>query len=257
MGLNLRLRGKVAVVTGGASGFGEGMARAFAREGARVLVADVDVDHGEHVVGEINGPNPEHAVFLETDVTRDADCRRMVDTAMQRFGHIDILVNNAAVTHWNKPMLEVTEEEFDRVFDVNVKAVYLTARHAVPALASRGRGAIINMGSTAALRPRPGLTWYNASKGAVVSLTRSMAIELAPQKIRVNAISPVLGQTRLIEHFIGGADTPERREKFLATIPLGRFSRPEDVANAALYLASDEAEFVTGISIEVDGGRSI
>ena len=257
MGLNLRLRNKVAIVTGGASGFGEGIARAFAREGARVLVGDVDVDHGVKVVEAINGPNPGHGVFVETDVTRDADCRRMIDAALQQWGHIDILVNNAAVTHWNKPMLEVTDEEFDRVFAVNVKAVYLTARHAIPALAARGRGAIVNMGSTAAIRPRPGLVWYSASKGAVLSMTRSMAIELAPQKIRVNAISPVLGQTRLIEAFIGGADTPERREKFLNTIPLGRLSRPEDVANAAVYLASDEAEFLTGISIEVDGGRCI
>ena len=257
MGLNLRLRSKVAVITGAASGFGEGIARAFAREGARVVVADVDVDHGLHVVEDINGPNPGHALFQETDVTRDADCRRMIDVALHHFGHLDILVNNAAVTHWNKPMLEVTEDEVDRVFAVNVKAVYLTARHAVPALAARGRGVIINMGSTAAIRPRPGLTWYNASKGAVLSLTRSMAVELAPQKIRVNAVSPVLGHTRLMEAFIGGADTPERRASFLATIPLGRLSRPDDVANAALYLASDEAEFITGISIEVDGGRCI
>ena len=250
----MRLAGKVAIVTGGGSGFGEGIAAAYAREGAKVVVADIDADGGRRVAEALNADRPGAAVFVETDVGDGPASARMVETAAEAFGGLDVLVNNAGVSHSNKPLLEIGEDEFDRVFRVNVKAIFHALRHAVPLLAARGGGSVINTASTAALRPRPGLTWYNASKGAVVTATKSLAGELAPQNIRVNALCPVLGDTPLAGTFMGG-DTPEKRAQFIATIPLGRMSTPADVAGAAVYLASDEACFITGTALEIDGGR--
>ena len=247
------LKNKVAIVTGAGSGFGEGIARRYAEEGARVVVADIDQEKGEQVAADIGAS----ACFIAADVTRDADWRRIVDAALDHFGGLHVLVNNAGYTHVNGPMLEVPEDEFDRVYAVNVKSIYHSARHVVPIFRKRGGGSIVNIASTAALRPRPGLTWYNGSKGAVVTLTRSMAVELAPDRIRVNAINPVIGETGMLERFMGKTDTPQNRAAFEAGIPLGRFSRPADIAAAALWLVSEEAGFVTGVALEIDGGRCI
>ncbi|MBI1384156.1 MAG: glucose 1-dehydrogenase [Rhizobiales bacterium] len=249
----MRLRDKVAIVTGGASGFGRAIAATFAREGARVVVADLNGPGAEAVAREISND----ARAVTADVTRREDVARMVGTAVEAFGGLDILVNNAGYTHVNQPLLQVSEEEFDRTYAVNVKAIYLATLEVVPLMQQRGGGVIINTASTAGLRPRPGLTWYNGSKGAAVILTKSMAVELAPQNIRVNALCPVIGETGMLERFMGMPDTPENRKKFLATIPMGRMSRPDDIAGAALYLASDEASFVTGVALEVDGGRCV
>lgn len=247
-----RLEGKVALVTGAGSGFGEGIARRFAEEGARIVVADINAEAGAAVARSIG----DSAIFVAMDVSRDADMAAGVEAAVGRFGRLDILVNNAGYTHRNQPMLEVSEEDFDRVYAVNVKSVFLGARHAVPRFRQQGGGVILNIASTAGIRPRPGLTWYNGSKGAVITLTKSMAAELAPDSIRVCALNPVAGETGML-HLFMGEDTPERREQFRATIPLGRFSQPLDIANAALFLCSDEAEFLTGVCMEVDGGRCI
>lgn len=247
----MRLAGKTAIVTGGGSGFGAAIAATFAREGAKIVVADIDGGAAERIAAGIEG-----AVAVQADVTRDADTGRMVATATERFGRLDVLVNNAGVSHWNQKLTEVSEADFDRVYAVNVKSLYWAARHAVPVMAAEGGGVIINTASTAGLRPRPGLCWYNGSKGACILITKSMAVELAPQKIRVNALCPVAGETPLLAHFIGG-DTPENRARFVGTVPLGRLSTPEDVADAALWLASDEARFITGVALEVDGGRCI
>ncbi|MEW5962265.1 MAG: SDR family oxidoreductase [Pseudomonadota bacterium] len=249
----MRLAGRIAIVTGAASGFGRAIAEAFAREGARVVVADLD---GEGALGVVRAIG-EGAVATRTDVTVKADVEAMVGTAVEVFGGLDILVNNAGYTHRNKPLLEVTEEEFDRIYAVNVKAIYLATLAAVPELERRGGGVIINTASTAGVRPRPGLTWYNGSKGAAITLTKSMAAELAPKRIRVNAINPVIGETGMLEQFMGLPDTPENRARFVATIPLGRMSRPSDIANAALFLADPASEFITGVAIEVDGGRCV
>lgn len=249
----MRLENKIAIVTGAASGFGEGIARRFAGEGAKVVVADLDGAGAERVAADIGAA----AVAAQADVTVMDDVRQMVQLALDRFGGLDILVNNAGFTHRNQPMLEVDEETFDRVYDVNVKAIYLAALVVVPIFRQRGGGVIINTSSTAAIRPRPGLTWYNGSKAAASMLTKSMAVELAPERIRVNAVCPVIGETGMLERFMGVPDTPENRARFVASIPLGRMSRPEDVANAALYLASDEANFITGVALEVDGGRCV
>ena len=249
----MRLVGKVAIVTGAASGFGRGIAEAFVREGAKVVVADLDGEGALRVVRELG----EGAVATRTDVTVRADVEAMVGTALEVHGGLDILVNNAGFTHRNKPLLEVTEAEFDRIYAVNVKAIYLATLAAVPAMEARGGGVIINTASTAGVRPRPGLTWYNGSKGAAITLTKSMAAELAPRRIRVNAINPVIGETGMLEQFMGVPDTPENRARFIATIPLGRMSRPTDIANAALFLADPASEFITGVAIEVDGGRCV
>lgn len=249
---SMRLEGRTALVTGGGQGFGEGIAERFAREGARVAVVDLDARRAERVASRIgNG-----SVGLQADVARAADVHRCVRQAITAFGHLDVLVNNAGISHRNRPMLEVEEEEFDRLYAVNVKSIYLTALEVVPHFRERGRGVILNIGSTAGIRPRPGLTWYNGTKGAVNLLTKSMAVELAPDRIRVVAIAPVAGETPLLATFMG-EDTPERRAAFKATIPLGRLSTPEDIANAALFLVSDEAGMVTGAVVEVDGGRCI
>lgn len=252
----MRLQGKVAIVTGGGSGFGEGIAKLFAAEGGRVVVADINGEAADRVANEIDRAGGA-AVGLRADVTAKSDVDTMMRAALDSYGRLDILVNNAGVSHRNKPMTEVTEEEFDFIYNVNVKAIYLAAVAAIPLMKAEGGGCIINTSSTAALRPRPGLTVYNSSKGAVNVMTKSMAVELAPDKIRVNAICPVIGETALMETFMGVPDTPENRKKFEATIPLGRFSTPHDIAEATLFLASDAAEFLTGVTMEVDGGRCI
>lgn len=246
----MRLQGKRAVITGAGSGFGAGIARKFATEGARVMVADIDAAAARAIAEEIGG------MAQEVDVARGDAVEAMAEAARSAFGRVDILVNNAGITHWPKPLEEVTEEEFDRVFAVNAKSVYLTARAFVPGMKAAGGGAILNVASTAGLSPRPRLNWYNASKGWMITATKTMAVELAPFGVRVNAIAPVAGETPLLKSFLG-EDTPEIRAKFLATIPLGRFSTPEDMGNAACFLCSDEASMVTGVALEVDGGRCI
>ncbi|RVT82646.1 glucose 1-dehydrogenase [Rhodobacteraceae bacterium CCMM004] len=246
----MRLQDKTAIVTGAASGFGAGIARRFAAEGARVMVADLAADAALALAQEIDG------VAHGVDVADDAQVKAMAAGALERWGRVDILVNNAGITHLPTPLEEVDEATFDRVLAVNAKSVYLTARHLVPAMKAAGAGAILNVASTAGLSPRPRLNWYNASKGWMITATKAMAVELAPAGVRVNALCPVAGETPLLPSFMGG-DTPELRAKFLATIPIGRFSTPEDLANAALYLCSDEASMVTGVALEVDGGRCI
>jgi 3-oxoacyl-[acyl-carrier protein] reductase len=248
----MRLADKTALVTGAAQGFGRGIAETFAREGARVAVLDLNEGAAREAAAAIG----RSAVAIAADVSKAADVERATAEALDALGHVDILVNNAGVSHRNQPMLDVTEEEFDRVFAVNVKSIYLFARALVPHFRERGGGTILNIGSTAGIRPRPGLAWYNASKGAVNLLSKSMAVELAPDRIRVNALAPVAGETPLLATFMG-EDTPERRAAFRATIPWGRLSTPQDIANAALFLCSDEAEMVTGAVLEVDGGRCI
>jgi 3-oxoacyl-[acyl-carrier protein] reductase len=251
-----RLAGKVAIVTGAASGFGEGIARRFAREGCAVVVNDIAREAGERVAAELRALGA-RAAFAYGDVSKSADVKALLDAALREFGALHIVVNNAGTTHRNQPLLGVSEAEFDRVYAVNVKSIYLTAIHMVPYFRAQGGGCFINIASTAGIRPRPGLTWYNGSKGAVIVTSKSMAAELGPDRIRVNCVNPVIGATGLVTEFMGMPDTPENRRKFLATIPLGRFSTPADVANACLYLASDEAEFITGTCIEVDGGRCV
>ncbi len=251
----MRLKDKVALVTGAGSGFGEGIAKLFAREGASVVVADIN-DNGGHTVAAQIDEAGGTAVFVHADVTRPVDVKAMVEAAVGAYGRLDILVNNAGYSHVNQPMVEVTEEDFDRTYAVNVKAIYLAAREAVPLFRKQGGGCIVNTSSTAALRPRPGLVWYNGSKGAVNTITKAMALELAPDRIRVNAVCPVIGATGMLETFMGQPDTPELRQKFIDTVPLGRMSRPEDVANAVLFLAGDEGEFLTGVCLPVDGGRT-
>ena len=245
-----RLSGKTAIVTGGASGFGAGIVRKFVAEGARVMIADINGDGAATLAKELG------AISQQVDVSSDASVNDMAGTAIARFGRLDILVNNAGVSHMPAPLDEISEADFDRVVAVNMKSVYLTARHLVPHFKANKRGAILNVASTAAVSPRPRLSWYNASKGWMVTATKSMAVELAPLGVRVNAINPVAGETPLLKTFMG-EDTPEIRAKFLATIPLGRFSTPEDMGNAACFLCSDEASMITGVALEVDGGRVI
>lgn len=246
----MRLEGKSAIVTGGASGFGAGIARKFAAEGARVMVADLNIDLAQEVAGDIGG------IAYHVDVSQNGSIANMAADAKAELGTPDILVNNAGITHLPTLMEDVSEADFDRVFAVNCKSVYLMARHFVPVMKRAGKGAILNVASTAGISPRPRLNWYNASKGWMITATKAMAVELAPQGIRVNAICPVAGETPLLPSFMG-EDTPEMREKFLSTIPLGRFSTPEDMGNAACFLCSDEASMVTGVAMEVDGGRCI
>lgn len=248
----MRLEGKTAIVTGGASGFGAGIVQKFLAEGARVMIADINGDAAEVQANQL-GPN---AIAQLVDVADTASVKAMADTVKDRFGHLDILVNNAGVTHLPTSLEDVSEDDFDRVFNINMKSVYLTARAFVPQMKARGAGAILNVASTAGLSPRPNLNWYNASKGWMITATKTMAVELAPSGVRVNAICPVAGETPLLKSFMG-EDTPEIRAKFLSTIPLGRFSTPEDMANAACFLCSDEASMITGVAMEVDGGRCI
>ena len=248
----MRLKDKTAIVTGAGSGFGKGIAMRFAKEGARVGVIDINAEAAREVASQIG----DSAFAMEADVSIDRDVSRMVQEALDRWGQLNILVNNAGTTHRNQPMTEVTEEEYERIFAVNVKSVYLSAKHIVPVMKKQGFGVILNVASTAGVRPRPGLVWYNTSKGAMMTATKAMAIELAGEKIRVNAINPVAGETGML-HLFMGEDTPEKRAQFISSIPLGRLSLPEDMANAALFLCSDEAEMITGLCMAVDGGRCI
>ncbi len=248
----MRLKGKSAIVTGGASGFGAGIVRKFVAEGAAVLIADINGDAAESFARELGGG----ALARRVDVADNASVAELAQVAIKAFGKIDILVNNAGVSHMPAAMEDISEDDFDRVIAVNVKSVYLTARHLVPHMKANRKGAILNVASTAAISPRPRLSWYNASKGWMVTATKSMAIELAPLGVRVNAINPVAGETPLLKTFMG-EDTTEIRAKFLASIPLGRFSTPDDMGNAACFLCSDEASMITGVAMEVDGGRCI
>ena len=252
----MRLKDKVAIVTGGGAGFGEGIARRFAEEGAKVVVNDIAADDGERVAAVIRQAGGE-ALFCKADVATGADTERLIATAVARFGRVDIMVNNAGVPQRNMPLTELDEAAFDRLFAVNVKALYWAARHVVPVMRRQGGGVILNTSSTAASRPRPGVVWYNASKGAVDTITKGMAVELAVDRIRVNAINPVAGETQMLAEFMGGEVTEAMRARFLASIPLGRFSQPLDIANAAVFLASDEAAFITGVCLPVDGGRTV
>ncbi|WP_171175389.1 SDR family oxidoreductase [Ruegeria sp. HKCCD8929] len=248
----MRLQGKTAIVTGAASGFGAGIATKFIAKGARVMIADINGEAATRMAAELG----ENAVAQQVDVADGASVNAMAQAALAAFGQLDILVNNAGVTHLPTPLEDVGEDDFDRVFNVNMKSVYLTARALVPHMKTRGTGAILNVASTAGISPRPNLNWYNASKGWMITATRTMAVELAPSGVRVNAICPVAGETPLLKSFMG-EDTPEMRAKFLSTIPLGRFSTPEDMGNAACFLCSDEASMITGVAMEVDGGRCI
>ncbi len=248
----MRLKNKTAIVTGAASGFGAGIARKFIAEGASVVVADINIDAAQAMADELGTA----AIACGVDVSKAADVQNLSKQAMDAFGRIDILVNNAGVTHTPQPMEDVSEELFDRVFAVNAKSVYLSAKYIIPIMKAQGQGVVLNVASTAGVSPRPNLSWYNASKGWMITATRSMAVELAPLGIRVNAINPVAGETPLLKSFMG-EDTPEIRAKFLSTIPLGRFSTPDDMGHAACYLCSDEASMVTGVCMEVDGGRCI
>jgi 3-oxoacyl-[acyl-carrier protein] reductase len=249
----MKLEGKVAIVTGAASGFGRAIAELFVFEGARVILADINGAGVREVAASLG----ENTVAVTCDVAQKPDVDAIVRAATEAFGGLDIVVNNAGITHKNRPLLEVDEAEFDRIYAVNVKSIYLSTIAAVPQMEKRGAGTIINIASTAGVRPRPGLTWYNGSKGAVITLTKSLAVELAPKNIRVNAINPVMGETGLLTQFMGMADTPENRKKFVATIPMGRLSRPDDIANAALFLAEPASAFITGVALEVDGGRCV
>lgn len=249
----MRLQGKVTLVTGGASGFGAEIVRLFVKEGAKVVILDLNAEGARKVAAEAGGGT----VAVGGDVTRRADIDAAVTVAVDNFKRLDVVVNNAGWTHRNKPMLDVSEDEFDRVYAINVKSIFHMTNAVVPVMRKQGGGSIINIGSTAGIRPRPGLTWYNGSKGAVNLASKSMAVELAPDKIRVNCVAPVIGETALLESFMGVPDTPENRAKFIGTIPLGRMSRPDDIARACLYLASDDAEFITGVILPVDGGRTV
>jgi 3-oxoacyl-[acyl-carrier protein] reductase len=246
----MRLEGKTALITGGASGFGAGIARKFHAEGARVMIADINAEAAEAMAGVLGADR------VAGDVGDDASVQHIAATALGALGPLDILVNNAGITHLPMAMEDVGEDDFDRVLRVNAKSVYLTARHLVPGMKARGQGAILNIASTAGLSPRPRLAWYNASKGWMITATKAMAVELAPAGVRVNALCPVAGETPLLKSFLG-EDTPEMRAKFLATIPIGRFSTPQDLGNAAAFLCSDEAAMLTGVALEVDGGRCI
>jgi 3-oxoacyl-[acyl-carrier protein] reductase len=253
MELKMRLEGKIALVTGAASGYGAEIARRFAREGAKVVLMDLKAEGAKKVASEAS----DEAVAVGGDVTKRSDIDAAVKLATDKFDRLDIVVNNAGWTYRNKPLLELTESEFDKVFNVNVKSIFHMMNAIVPLMKKQGGGCVINIGSTGGIRPRPGLTWYNATKGAVNLVSKSLAVELAPDHIRVNCIAPVMGETGLLEAFMGKNDTPENREKFVGTIPLGRLSKPSDIATACVYLAAEESNFMTGVVLPVDGGRTV
>ena len=252
----MRLKDKTVIVTGGASGFGEGMIRRFAEEGANTVIADINDAAGEALAREISGTGSP-CIYTHCDVTDSGYFQNLVDSTVNQFKTIDVMINNAGMPQINQPMLDVDEETFQQIFDVNVKSIFLASKAVIPVMRNQGSGSIINTASTAALRPRPGLVWYNASKGAVTTLTKSMAVELAPDQIRVNALCPVAGDTPMLAAFLGGEITNEMHSAFVSTIPMGRLSTPLDMANAALFFASDDSAFITGVCMEVDGGRCI
>ncbi len=252
----MRLENKVALITGAGSGFGEGIAKRFSQEGCRVVVNDINPDGGARVVEQIGAAGGE-AVFVNADISTSQGWEALVRSAVDAFGEFNIVVNNAGFTHKNQSMFNVSEDDFDRIYSVNVKSLFWSVKNVAPILEKAGGGVMITVASVAGIRPRPGLTWYNGSKASAIITSRSMAVELAPKKIRVNIINPVMGETAMLEDFMGMEDTPENRARFLGTIPLGRLARPDDVANAALYFASDEAELITGACLEVDGGRTV
>ncbi|MDW3117792.1 MAG: SDR family oxidoreductase [Roseovarius pacificus] len=249
----MRLEGKRTLVTGAASGFGKGITETYIREGAKVAVVDLNEEGAKAVAKELG----ENAIAVKCDVSKGDQVQAAVDATVEAFGGLDIVVNNAGWTNPNSPLMETDEETFRKIYDINVVSIFHMTKVCVPLWRKSGGGVMLNIGSTAGIRPRPGLTWYNSSKGAVNLMSRSLAVELAPDNIRVNCIAPVMGATALLEQFMGIPDTPENREKFIATIPMGRMSQPRDIANAALYLASDEADFITGVVLEVDGGRTV
>ena len=246
----MRLKGKISIITGAASGFGKGIAEKFSKEGAKLILADINKDLLEKVSKDLNQD------FLHTDVANSNSMQQLADYVLKKYETIDIMVNNAGITHLPKPLEEVSEEEFDKTFAVNSKSVYLCGKFFVPHMKKQKKGSILNISSTAGISPRPNLNWYNATKGWVITATKAMAVELAPFNVRVNSLAPVAGETPLLKSFLG-EDTPERRQAFLSTIPIGRFSTPEDLGNAACYLCSDEASMITGAILEVDGGRCI
>ena len=246
----MRLKNKIAIVTGGGSGFGAGIVKKFIQEGAKVVVADINLENAKKVAMDTGG------FAVEVDVSNSLSFKNMVDKTLEKFGKIEIMVNNAGITHLPNSMENISEAEFDKIFAVNSKSVFFSAKYLVPKMTSMGGGNILNVASTAGISPRPNLSWYNATKGWMISATKAMAIELASKKIRVNALAPVAGETPLLKSFMGG-DTPEKREKFLSTIPIGRFSTPNDMGNAACFLCSEEASMITGVVLQVDGGRCI
>ena len=253
----MRLKNKVAIVTGGASGFGEGIVKRFAKEGAHVLVADINIEGAEKVASEINNDGG-NAIACRVDVSDSQQTKEMIDRSCEAFGKLDILIQNAAIGMRPTPLVETSEEEFDTLFNVNVKSVYLGAVHSVPIFRKqKSAGVIINTVSTAAIRPRPGLTAYNATKGSLVTMTKGLSLELAPDNIRVNGLCPVAGDTAMLDGFLGDGPKDESYTRFVSTVPLGRLCKPRDMANAALYLASEEADFITGVMLEVDGGRCV
>ena len=249
----MRLQNKVAIVTGAASGFGAEIARQYIAEGAKVAVADINESGAKEIATSLGA----NAIAVKCDVTKRTDIDALVKATLDAFGALDIVVNNAGWTHKNQPLLDVDEATFDKVYDINVKSIFHMVHAVVPMMRKQRSGVILNIGSTAGIRPRPGLTWYNSSKGAVNLMSKSLAVELGPDNIRVNAICPVMGATGLLESFMGMPDTPENRKKFIATIPMGRLSDPKDIARAAVYLGSDDAAFITGVEFPVDGGRTV
>ena len=246
----MRLKNKIAIVTGGGSGFGAGIVKKFIQEGAKVVVADINLENAKKVAMDTGG------FAVEVDVSNSLSFKNLVDKTLEKFGKIEIMVNNAGITHLPNSMEDISEAEFDKIFAVNSKSVFFSAKYLVPKMISIGGGNILNVASTAGISPRPNLSWYNATKGWMISATKAMAIELASKRIRVNALAPVAGETPLLKSFMGG-DTPEKREKFLSTIPIGRFSTPDDMGNAACFLCSEEASMITGVVLQVDGGRCI
>ena len=248
--MKMRLKNKFAIVTGGGSGFGAGIVKKFIQEGAKVVVADINLENAKKVAMDTGG------FAVEVDVSNSLSFKNLVDKTLEKFGKIEIMVNNAGITHLPNSMEDISEAEFDKIFAVNSKSVFFSAKYLVPKMTSIGGGNILNVASTAGISPRPNLSWYNATKGWMISATKAMAIELASKKIRVNALAPVAGETPLLKSFMGG-DTPEKREKFLSTIPIGRFSTPNDMGNAACFLCSEEASMITGVVLHVDGGRCI
>ncbi len=246
----MRLKNKIAIVTGGGSGFGAGIVKKFIQEGAKVVVADINLENAKKVAMDTGG------FAVEVDVSNSLSFKNLVDKTLEKFGKIEIMVNNAGITHLPNSMENISEAEFDKIFAVNSKSVFFSAKYLVPKMIPIGGGNILNVASTAGISPRPNLSWYNATKGWMISATKAMAIELASKRIRVNALAPVAGETPLLKSFMGG-DTPEKREKFLSTIPIGRFSTPNDMGNAACFLCSEEASMITGVVLQVDGGRCI